>query len=50
MRQLPEPDARRDVGQVELAADELHLHAVEAAAHHALQPILLGKRAPRAHH
>ena len=42
-RQLAEADARRDVGQVELPADQLDLHAVEAGAHDALEAVLLGE-------
>src|ERR1051325_4031843 len=41
MGQLPEADARGDVGHVELAAGHLDLHAVLAGADHALQPPLL---------
>src|SRR5450759_1090972 len=44
MRQLPKTHARGDVGEIELAADEVDLHAVEAAAHDALQTILFRKR------
>ena len=36
VRQLAEADARRDVGEVPLAARHLDLHAVLAGAHHPL--------------
>lgn len=44
MGKLAEPDPGRDVGHVELAADELDLHAVAAAAHDPLEAVLLRER------
>src|SRR5205085_12033296 len=44
VRQLPEADARGDVGEVELSAGHLDVHAVFAGADHALQPQLLAAR------
>ncbi len=41
-RQLGQPDRGVDVGQVELAARHLDVHAIDAAADHALQPQPLG--------
>ncbi|MNL05185.1 hypothetical protein D3C87_1257680 [compost metagenome] len=42
LRQLRQPDGSVDVGQVELAARLLHVHAVHARADHALQAQALG--------
>ena len=43
VRKLAEADPRGDVGQVELPADQLDLHAVVAGPHDALEPVLLGE-------
>jgi hypothetical protein len=43
-RQLAEADARRDVGEVEFAAEHVDVHAVFAGAGHPLKPQLLAQR------
>ncbi len=46
----PRPTRAATFGQVELAAKDLDLHAVKTTAHDALQAVLFGQDAPRAHH
>src|SRR5262245_27941101 len=41
--ELTEADARRDVGEIELVADDVHVHAVLARAGDALEAQLLGE-------
>ena len=44
VHQLPKAHPCGDVGEIELAAHEVNVHAVEAETHHALQPVLFRKQ------
>ena len=44
MLELTQAYARGDIGEVELATDEINFHAVEAAAHDSLQTVLFRKQ------